>query len=725
LSFAVAANPATSVLVTETVIHPLNEGTIVDELEGIDGTDFAEMQRDTELQRKKYNMQANQRLLVGIAWIYVGEHRLFRLFPKVFHVDATSHTNNEKRVLLTFSARTSDGRTFVFLRVFLPNQKAYSFRWVFQVVLVVLVGKETLEETELVISDGDSQECQQLDTAIDLYLPNARRARCGWHVAVKGWSRHCPSKTSVDRQHQARYDNLSSYIKRWIFSWMLPGYCETEQEFRISKALLIEFVLSKQVLEVCGGDTMIQRRIATFLTGYVLIYEEHFVFYRRKSVYHFNEYNNCAHEGTNFGAKSHAAQLLPSHTILQAGKTMVFQAAIKCKEIFVEAEKNMHSQKLWSDTPTAAHLTKLGESLVTTSWRRATQYKGARVSANQWEVEYASYSAENEVLDKEWEPIPSFRRVRVIDLLFEPSRNLWYLVCSCCNFERCGYGCSHIAWVLRHELGDSCKGFSHRDVSVHWLSSHFCYGHLSRTAETYNRVRSITVAMRYFQVNPVPGPLFPIERLTPFVDSISGSAHCEAMATVRAAPAKARLQNYSKQKVEQALAQFSHKVRKASGLETVTGQGIGNLTQESYVGVDMEEESSDDFSILGLKDNGVHDADFDNDSDNDDLDDNEQDGNAHSQQLQAFLQKVPDVESFKPRLSLKATMDEMLSVIEGTNRPQDHAEEAREMMREFTANLRAKCHDENTGKKRSAIVSYNQEREPKKCRQLVANHGIR
>ena len=104
------------------MIHPLNEGAIVDELEGIEGTDFAEMQRDTELQRNKYNMEANQRLLVGIAWIYVGEHRLFRLFPKVFHVDATSHTNNEKRVLLTFSARTSDGRTFVFLRVFLPNQ---------------------------------------------------------------------------------------------------------------------------------------------------------------------------------------------------------------------------------------------------------------------------------------------------------------------------------------------------------------------------------------------------------------------------------------------------------------------------------------------------------------------------------------------------------------------------------------------------------------------------
>jgi hypothetical protein len=104
------------------------------------------------------------------------------------------------------------------------------------------------------------------------------------------------------------------------------------------------------VLEVCGGDTTIQHRIANFLTGYVLIYEEQFVFYRRKTLRHFNEYNNCAHEGTNFGTKSYAAQLLPSHTI--AGKTMVFQAAMKCKEIFVEAEKTMHNQS----APAKAHL---------------------------------------------------------------------------------------------------------------------------------------------------------------------------------------------------------------------------------------------------------------------------------------------------------------------------------------------------------------------------------
>ena len=93
------------------------------------------------------------------------------------HVDAMSHTtNNEKMILLTFSGCTSEGQTFIFLSMFLPNQKAYSFRWVFQIDLVALVGKETLAETELAISDGDSQECQQLDTAIEPYLLNARQA---------------------------------------------------------------------------------------------------------------------------------------------------------------------------------------------------------------------------------------------------------------------------------------------------------------------------------------------------------------------------------------------------------------------------------------------------------------------------------------------------------------------------------------------------------------------
>ncbi len=372
-----------SILVCESV----NEsGCVVEQLDS--RSSFSHLHQDTHQQRRLYNMGANERLLVGLGWIYKDELRLFRLFPKVFHVDATSHTNNEKRLLLTFTGRTSEGQTFIFLRVFLPNQKAYSFRWVFQVILPVLLGQQTLKDTEYVISDGDNQECQQLDGAIDLYLPNARRGRCGWHIVVKGIARHCPPKKALHCKYHARYEHFLNYVKKWIFSWMQPGFCETEQEYDVSKALLMDFIMSEKVVnDVCGGESSIPRRIMEFITNYVLIYEDQFLFYRRKNIRHFNEYTNCAHEGTNFGAKAHSAQLLPSLSIFQSAKTMLFQSAIKCKEIFLQAERNMERQKLWTNTPTAAHLTKLGESIVSSSWKRASKYYGKRVGQHQWEVE--------------------------------------------------------------------------------------------------------------------------------------------------------------------------------------------------------------------------------------------------------------------------------------------------------------------------------------------------
>jgi hypothetical protein len=120
---------------------------LVNDLDGIKNSDFYALKRETGVQREKYKLEASQRLLFGLAWIYVGELMLFCLFPKVFHVDSTSHANNEIRMLRTFSGRTSEGQTFVFLLLFLPNQKAYCCKSVFQVVLVALVGKDTLKET--------------------------------------------------------------------------------------------------------------------------------------------------------------------------------------------------------------------------------------------------------------------------------------------------------------------------------------------------------------------------------------------------------------------------------------------------------------------------------------------------------------------------------------------------------------------------------------------------
>jgi hypothetical protein len=101
---------------------------------------------------------------------------------------------------------------------------------------------------------------------------------------------------------------------------------------------------------------------------------------------------------------------------------------------------------------------------------------------------------------------------------------------------------------------------------------------------------------------------------------------------------------------------------------------------------------------------------------------------AHSQQLQVFLHRPATAveQRLEPRAALKASMDEMMSVIEGSARQHDFVVKAQEMISNFVASVRASCLEDNAlGTKRSAVVSFNQEREKKKCRQFVANHGIR
>jgi hypothetical protein len=104
--------------------------------------------------------------MIGCAWLLPEEKRLFCLFPEVLHIDATACTNREDCPLLTITGRDSRGKAFTVLRVFLPNERAWVFRWLFQVVMPELLGASWVKQVTAIITDGDAQEMQQLDVAI-------------------------------------------------------------------------------------------------------------------------------------------------------------------------------------------------------------------------------------------------------------------------------------------------------------------------------------------------------------------------------------------------------------------------------------------------------------------------------------------------------------------------------------------------------------------------------
>ena len=134
-----------------------------------------------------------QDLLLAYAWVLPEERRQFELYPFVVHIDGTNSTNKESRPLVTVTGRDGLGNQFTVLRSFIPNNQAWVFKWLFQTVFPTLLGKDVLTNIVVFVTDGDSQETSQLDNAIDVFFPQAKRIRCIWHLVDRGMATGFPN----------------------------------------------------------------------------------------------------------------------------------------------------------------------------------------------------------------------------------------------------------------------------------------------------------------------------------------------------------------------------------------------------------------------------------------------------------------------------------------------------------------------------------------------------
>lgn len=137
-------------------------------------------------------------------------------------------TNKEGRPLLLVGGQDGNGKMFTVLRAFLPNQRAWVFRWLFKTVFPLLLGLRNLEYVNLFLTDGDAHETSQLDAAIDEFFPQARQARCGWHITDRGWDRNGPKLGQCHPGIKSnQYTQVKHTVLQWITSWMkvLPEQC--------------------------------------------------------------------------------------------------------------------------------------------------------------------------------------------------------------------------------------------------------------------------------------------------------------------------------------------------------------------------------------------------------------------------------------------------------------------------------------------------------------------
>ena len=137
--------------------------------------------------RKDMGLIDCQTVMLSFMWCLHFQREMFRQFPEVLYVDGTHATNKERMPLLTIGVRDREFKMNVILRAFIPNEKSWLFRWIFQCGIPTLMGTDACKKVKLIVTDGDSQEFTQLDAALKAGIyGDAKRRRCGWHIIEKG-----------------------------------------------------------------------------------------------------------------------------------------------------------------------------------------------------------------------------------------------------------------------------------------------------------------------------------------------------------------------------------------------------------------------------------------------------------------------------------------------------------------------------------------------------------
>ena len=521
--------------------------------------------------RQILQIASDQDLMMAIAWITPHEKRQFMLYPSTLCVDTTMDTNNEKRPLLTVTGRDANGEMFTVLRVLLPNERGWSFRWVFQTVFPVLLGQLHLKNVSLIISDGDAQETSQLDCALPKFFPKAKRMRCAWHIFTRGWQKHC--RPIIARMKvNTSLKKLTNTIVHWMYSWSSYSYCESKEEYKLSKALFLCFLNSEEVRQTLGDIGA--NTIETFFRNHVMPLEDFFCAYQNMSVFSLETTSNAAHEGTNAAMKHCSIPVLPQHSIDRTVDILTYQSQLKTKGSIIENAVRNEKVLLWSNSPTSTKLTDLGESLLMRQWEQRNEYHCCHHVEHSWFIQRKHYSEPSSI-------VPLFHRVREVKIVQR------YLVCSCQLFARIGVPCRHILALLCN-LQPQYQGVTHDDVNVFWWRDLQRYGISTLPEHQTYKFWLLELNTRQLQGCGILGPQFPFP-----ISSTVSNAPLLGISKIQAqlfakdfnSPAYKRCRNYTEDTAKAAIEKFQSPLASGEFVSVET-----NMRQETFISSNSSNE---------------------------------------------------------------------------------------------------------------------------------------
>jgi len=294
-------------------------------------------------------------------------------------------TNKENRPLLVATGRDNDAKSFTVLHAHLPNQRMWTFHWVFQTVFPALLGQD-IKRTKMIITDGDSQEITQLDNAILRFFPQVFRQRCGWHLITRGWDRHCPSRGSASENTNKPFYKVCQNVLNWLYSW-LDSKIETEKEYNISKALLFLYIMHPDQMSILGNVN--SDKIIEFIREHMIPYEQNDAFFQRINIRHYHECTNSSIEGGFGGMKYSGMPVNPQHSV--SCSACILSLSSEIKNSAREQRRNGREAditRLWCVHQIGSKCTQLGAALLHEQWFLRGKYISCYSGTGSWQVVY-------------------------------------------------------------------------------------------------------------------------------------------------------------------------------------------------------------------------------------------------------------------------------------------------------------------------------------------------
>eukprot|EP00977_Amphora_coffeiformis_P022823 scaffold11617_cov92-Amphora_coffeaeformis.AAC.1 len=204
-----------------------------------------------------------------------------------------------------------------------------------------------MTRVKAVMTDGDSHEMEELDLAIDRYMPQCRRIRCGWHIVFKGFRRRVTLENMIPTRFKRQYALFARAIRNWCYTFMRPGYCETQHELTVSKCMLLSYLHSSHVRRFLDGHKHLI--VQEFLVSGVFPHDKYFRHVHRRKLCNYEECTNSSHEGTNNGLKVHSCPTARNGTIATTAMNLKLQSDIAIDQEFRKLNTSIEGRPVWQE----------------------------------------------------------------------------------------------------------------------------------------------------------------------------------------------------------------------------------------------------------------------------------------------------------------------------------------------------------------------------------------